>query len=79
MFFCYYFEINYICAQLFYLHTDIMEATALITGNIRIATHSILPINAFHLQLERTHGKKWHAKKNTLPLKKGYKVQLVCS
>lgn len=35
-----------------------MEATALITGNIRIATHSILPINAFHLQLERTHGKK---------------------
>lgn len=57
-----------------------MEATALITGNTRIATHSILPINAFHLQLERTHGKKnGMLRKIPFLLKKGYNVQLVCS
>lgn len=49
------FQINYICAWLFYLHTDITEATALITENIKTATHSILPVNAFHFQLEKTN------------------------
>lgn len=58
-----------------------MEATALITGNTRTPTHSTLPINASPLQVDKKNPWKQNSMlgKNTFPLKKGYKVQLVYS